>query len=99
MEDGSSVKEVTNLSSGKDAACVVTGSPILPRGSKAVKRLIEIGLVPKLCSRFELTLDRNEAIQAVVTYFVTEEQMDAIANVFSENREEIPKIKRRTVIE
>lgn len=65
---------------------------ITPVKSKAVKKLIEIGLIPQECTRFELILDAKEAIQAKCEFFVSEEGMQKIADAFASSPEEVMQI-------
>lgn len=52
---------------------------ITPRESKAVKAMIDAGIIPAECTRFELVLDAKDAIRARCEFFVTEEQLEVVA--------------------
>lgn len=70
-------------------------SALTPVGSKAVRELIDVGLIPRECTRFELLLDRREAIQATCTFFVSEEQLQKFADVMKSIPEEASQILRQ----
>ena len=67
---------------------------IKPQNSKAVAELIEIGLLPAACTRFELVIDAKDAIRAKCEFIVTEEQMVAISEAFARNPDEVAQILR-----
>jgi hypothetical protein len=65
---------------------------ITPRRSKAVNKLIKLGLIPAECTRFELVLDARDVIRARCEFFVNEEQMQQIADAFKANPGEAARI-------
>lgn len=71
---------------------------IKPTRSKAVAELIEIGLIPAECTRFELVLDAKDVIRAKCEFNVTEEQMGKIRDAFTRNPEEISQMLRTGTI-
>lgn len=75
-----------------------TSNAIRPQNSQAVKRLIELGILPEECTRFELILDAKDAIRAKCEFFVSEESMQEIAKAFEENPEEARKILTTSIV-
>jgi hypothetical protein len=71
---------------------------IRPQDSKAVKKLIEIGILPPDCTRFELVIDANAAIRAKCEFFVSEESLQEIATAFEENPEEARRILTSSIV-
>jgi hypothetical protein len=67
---------------------------LTPVASKAVRELIDVGLIPAECTHFELILDRNNAIQAKATYFVSEADLQKVADAFKRHPEEVGQIMR-----
>jgi hypothetical protein len=71
---------------------------ITPVRSKAVKQLIDIGLIPAECTRFELILDAKEAIRAKCEFFVSEDALQKIADALASNPEEVTQIIKTATV-
>lgn len=67
---------------------------IVPQFSNAVRQLIDIGLIPENCTRFELIIDAKDAIRAKCEFVVTEEQLGQIATAFKDSPDEAREIIR-----
>lgn len=65
--------------------------------SKVIKRLIEVGLIPAECTRFELLFAVNAPVRATCTFNVTEDQVEEIAKAYEEYPEEAAGIIREIV--
>lgn len=65
--------------------------------SKVVKRLIDAGLIPAECTRFELVFQVNSPVRATCTFNVTEEHLEEIAKAYEEHPEEAASIVRDIV--
>lgn len=71
---------------------------ITPQTSNALRELINIGLIPAQCTRFELVIDAKDAIRAKVEFLVTEEKLQQIADAFKRNPEEAAQIIRTATV-
>jgi hypothetical protein len=71
----------------------------IPNNSPIVKRLIETGILPKLCTKFSLTINVNEPLRMTSECFVTEEQFREIADALIENPEEAKRIAHTHCVE
>jgi hypothetical protein len=71
---------------------------ITANNSLIVKRLIEAGIVPQLCTKFSLTANIDELVHITSECFVTEEQFREIADALIENPEEAKRIAHTTVL-
>jgi hypothetical protein len=71
---------------------------IKPQDSNAVKKLIEIGILPPDCTRFELVIDAKDVIRAKCEFFVSEEALHEIAAVFEQNPDEAMRIARSMMV-
>lgn len=88
-------------------SCVVGSSrvptvptvPIHPAHSQAVKKLIKLGVIPSESVQFDLHLRINEIIRATVTYNVTEEQLQQIADVFAAHPEETARFAQELIFQ
>lgn len=67
---------------------------LVPHASKAVRALIEAGIVPEMCTRFELKIAANEVIRAKCEFLLSEEQMEKIATALRDHPEEAKAIAR-----
>jgi hypothetical protein len=67
------------------------------KGSNAVRRLIELGVIPPECVRFELIFDVGDVIRATCTFNVTEDQLEKIAQAYEENPDDAAGIIREFV--
>jgi hypothetical protein len=74
--------------------------PITASNSAIMRRLIDVGIVPQLATKFSLTLTANvnEPIRMTSECFVTEEQFREIADALIENPEEAKRIAHTTVL-
>jgi hypothetical protein len=73
-------------------------SAVIPNNSPIVERLIETGIIPKLCAKFELTVSVNEPLRITSECFVTEAQFREIADALLENPEEAKRIAHAAVL-
>lgn len=63
-----------------------------------MRRLIDVGIVPQLCTKFSLTANVNEPMRMTSECFVTEEQFRLIADALIDNPEEAKRIAHSTVL-
>lgn len=63
-----------------------------------MKRMIDVGIVPQLCTKFSLTANVNEPIRMTSECFVTEAQFRLIADALVDNPEEAKRIAHATVL-
>lgn len=69
----------------------------MPQHSKVVKRLIEVGLIPAECVRFELVMEVSQVVRATCTFNVTEDQLAQIAKAYEDYPEEAAGMIREIV--
>lgn len=77
---------------GSKAVAYVVGNR-----SAVIRRLIDVGVIPAECTRFELVCAVNEPIRATCTFNVNEEQLEQIAKAYEEYPEEAAAIIREIV--
>jgi hypothetical protein len=65
--------------------------------ANAVKKLVALGVIPRLCKRWVLTIEHDAAATATATYIVTEAELEKIATVFSERPEETKQFVEKTI--
>lgn len=75
-----------------------TTEAIRPQDSQAVRKLIELGILPPDCTRFELVIDAKDAIRAKCEFFVSEEALQEIAAVFEQHPEEARRIFTSAIV-
>jgi len=56
-------------------------------GNAAVRKLVEEGVLPRGCFRFELIGDAGEVVKLVTHCYITEQQFRKIADAFMGSRE------------
>jgi hypothetical protein len=70
----------------------------IPNASKIVKSLIADGIIPEMCTRFELKMKVNEIVRATCEFFVSEEQFEKIATALRDNPDEVNAMARTLLI-
>jgi hypothetical protein len=68
-------------------------------GSKIIKSLIADGIVPPMCTRFELSAAVHEVVRIKCEFFVSEEQFEKIATAFRDNPDEAKAMARTLLIQ
>lgn len=63
-----------------------------PNNSKAIKALIEAGIIPQECRRFELIAEPNQFVTMRYEVHVTEEQMQQIADALIASPDEAKRV-------
>lgn len=66
-------------------------------GSPAVKALIEAGIIPRLCKKFELIIEVGQPIRLIAETLVTEEKFRELADILKDYPEEAAKFAREFV--
>lgn len=65
--------------------------------SKAVRRLIDSGIIPPNCRKAILKLEAQSVITLELELFVSKEQFDEIANALIDNADEANRLARSVV--
>jgi len=60
---------------------------ISPHGLKSIEKLIEAGLIPQECTKFEVMVAVGQPVRIRSEAFVTKEQMDALVAALTESPE------------
>ena len=68
--------------------------PFVSNTSKAIKELIEAGVIPQECRRFELVAEPMKPVIMRYEVMATEEQMQKIADALIRNPEDAREIVR-----
>lgn len=66
--------------------------------SKAMTRLVELGVIPPRCTKFALISEANSIVKIVSETIAEEDQLQAIAAAFEEYPEEIAMIDRENKV-
>jgi hypothetical protein len=66
-------------------------------GNPAVAALIEAGIIPRLCKKFELIIEVGQPIRVVAETLVAEEKFRELADVLRDYPEEAAKFAREFV--
>lgn len=70
----------------------------VPNASKVVKSLIADGIIPEMCTRFEIKLAVNEPARVTCEFFVSEDQFEKVATALRENPDEANAMARTLFI-
>ena len=66
--------------------------------SKAVKQLIDCGVIPQECKSFTLHLEVNKAVTAEFEVYLSEAQLQSIADALRDNPSEVEGMVKRALI-
>lgn len=61
---------------------------ISPYSSKAIRSLMDAGIIPKNCSRWTLVSDPRDCVRMISEVVVTEREFQTIADALLNNRDE-----------
>jgi len=74
-------------------------SAVFPPASKLVKALLDAGIIPAQCTRFDLHISFDDVIRATYEVIVSEEQFEKIAATLKDNPEEAKAFARALLAE
>lgn len=71
--------------------------PLYPQGSQVIRALIDMGIVPSECRRFELIADADEPVLFRYEIRPSAEQMQILLDTLQQHPEELSRVAKKLI--